>query len=762
MHHRRYFHLFLTVSILLTACNSLKYVPADDALYTGADVNLKGDSVTARDDKVIGSNLKNLARPKPNTRFLGIPFKLWIYNMVGPKPAENSFKGRLRDKFGEPPVLLSSVDLQQNTKVLDSYLENKGFFKAAVTPDTVVKGRKAKAVYDVEAGPLYRISSVQLPQDSGALARAISDASGGTLLKTGDPFDLDVIKTERTRIDAYLKEHGFYFFSPDFLIVKVDSTIGNNKVALYVDTKPDVPASAREVYKINDVYIYANYSLNTASLDTNKAEAEFFRGYYIIDRDKMYRPYLFDHTMQFNPGDVYNRTDHNVTLNRLINLNLFKFVKNRFEPVTWVDSPRLNAYYYLTPLPEKRLRAEITGLTKSNNATGSELTLSWNHRNTFRGGEQLRFSGYTGTEIQAGGTLQGFNTYRIGAEAAMTSPRFLIPFLDVRNEGAYAPRTQLLLGYDILNKRRLYTLNSFRGQYGYTWRRGVERQNELYPISITYVQPFNVTELFEKQRSTNILLARPTEPQFILGSSYQFNYNGSLKPTNPRQWFFFNGVADVSGNVAGLIAPGNIKAGDTAKLFNAAYAQYIKAETDFRYYRRIGLQSTWANRVILGWSNPYGNSDRLPFIKGFFSGGTNSVRAFRSRNLGPGTFKDTSDILVDITGDYKLEFNTEFRPHISGPLYGALFVDAGNVWVKNEDPAKPGGKLTRNFLNELAVGAGVGIRLDVVVFVIRLDVAVPIRKPWEQNPWVMRNIDLANPQWRKENIIYNLGIGYPF
>ena len=747
----------------LAGCSSTKYIPKDDKLYTGATVDLRGDSLTARDRKVLRSNLQGLTRPKPNSAFLGIPFKLWMWNFFGGDSArEGSFKARLRDKLGQRPVLLSEVDLDRNTKVLSAYLQNKGFFKGTVAGDTVVKARTAKAVYKSEAGPLYRIAAVTFEQDSSELSRNMQATAPNTLLKVNDPFDLDVIKTERTRIDAYLKEHGFYYFSPEFLLVKVDSTIGGSKVDLYVTVKPDAPPSARRAYTINDVFIYSNYSLNTADIDTNTNNAIEYKGYYIVDPNNTYRPRLLEHTMQFRPGETYNRNDHNVTLNRLINLNLFKFVKNRFEPVTWADSPRLNAYYYLTPLPKKTLRTEITGLTKSNNSNGSEITFSWRNRNTFRGGEQLSLSAYVGSEIQFAGTLQGFNIFRTGVEATLTFPRFVAPFVDIRNEGAFAPRTVIQAGYDILNRRQLFTLNSFRGQYGYTWRRGILRQHEFYPISINYVQPFNTTPLFEEKRFTVPGIIRPTEVQFILGSTYRFNYNGSLKTTNPRRWFYFNGIADVSGNVAGLINPGDVKAGDTARFFGAAYAQYVKLETEGRYYRRIGLQNTWANRLIIGWSNPYGNSTAMPFIKQYFAGGNNSLRAFRSRNVGPGTYLDTSAILVDQTGDYKLEISTEYRPHISGPLYGALFVDAGNVWLKNPDPSRPGAEFTNKFLSQLAVGAGVGIRVDVTVFVIRLDAAFPLRKPWMQNPWVLQNIDIINRNWRRENVVYNLAIGYPF
>jgi outer membrane protein assembly factor BamA len=187
---------------------------------------------------------------------------------------------------------------------------------------------------------------------------------------------------------------------------------------------------------------------------------------------------------------------------------------------------------------------------------------------------------------------------------------------------------------------------------------------------------------------------------------------------------------------------------------------------DGRYYRKLGLHSTWANRAIAGIGIPYGNSVQLPYIKQFFIGGTNSLRGFRSRSVGPGTYRfvDSLDFFPDETGDLKLELNTEFRFRINGPLYGALFLDGGNIWLMNDSTYthKPGAEFTSKFLNQLAVDAGVGFRFDITLFVIRLDIAFPLRKPWEQNPWVVDQIKFFHKPWRRENIIYNLGIGYPF
>lgn len=754
--------IYVLGCFLLAACSNTKKLPKDEKLYTGATVKISGtDDLTARERKVLRSDLQGLTRPKPNSRILGLRLKLSIYNFFGTKK-ENSFFGRLKNKLGEPPVLLSSVDLEHNEKVLQNHLENRGFFKAKVNGDTIIKAKRASAEYTVVAGNQYHINNVQFESDSSQqLTLAIQESAAKTLLKKGDAYTLDVIRGERLRIDAFLKERGYYFFGPDFLLAKVDSTVGNNLVDMKITVKPETPEEARQAYRINDVFIYSGYNINTANLDTNKSNRQFYKRYYVIDRRNRFKPKMFENIMQFTPGDLYNRTDHNLTLNRLINLNEFKFVRNRFEPLP--DTAKLDAYYYLTPLPKKSLRGEVNATTKSNNLNGTQLSVNWMNRNTFRAGEQLNIRAYIGSEVQFGGTFKGYNTYRTGAEMNFVIPRFVIPFFNIKTKGGFVPRTNIQLGYDVLNRRKLYTVNSFRGGLGYLWKESMQKQHEFYPISINYVQPINVTPEYRDSIRKYRYLERIIDSQFILGSTYQYNFNQNATGITRVNSFYFNGLVDLSGNIAGLLTGANVNQGKTSRLFNAAFDQYIKLEADGRYYRKIGLKSTWANRLIIGFGHPYGNSTQLPYIKQFFAGGNNSIRAFRSRAVGPGTYRDPSTTFIgDQTGDLRFEANTEFRPHISGPIYGAIFLDAGNIWLVNEDPTRPGSKFGKDFLQQLAIGTGVGLRVDITLFVIRLDVGVPLHKPWEQNPWVMNQLRFNEPAWRRENMVFNLAIGYPF
>lgn len=754
------------IALLTPACNITKKVPAGDALYTGAKLKLTDSTAGKKgQNKVLKSDLLGLIRPKPNSSILGIRFKLALYNMAGTK---NNFINKFLRKNGEPPVLLSSVRLERNTDILSNTLINKGFFRNKVSGDTIVKNKKASAEYVANAGFQYKINEIHFPDDSSAAGRAIRDVSNKTILKTGDPFILDVINGERTRIDIALKEKGFYYFSPDNLIVFVDSTIGNHQTNLFVKFKPETPRNAKVAYTINKAFIYSNYNLNTAARDTLRSDTVLYDDYYVIDRKKTFKPALFDEMIVFEPGDLYNRTDHNLSLNRLINLGAFKFVKNRFEPVP--DSFKLNTYYYLTPLPKKSLSAEIGGLSKSNNVTGGDVTVRWRNRNAFRGAELLTVSGYFGSEVQFSGQYSGYNTLRYGTEANLTFPRILVPLLNLGTQSAFVPRTNIQLGYDILQRQKLYSLNSFRGQFGYIWKPNARRENTLNIISINYVQPLNVSDSFFRSAKRNPILLRTIDKQFIIGSNFNYNYNELANAPKNAGGLYFNGLLDLSGNLAGLLTGANTKNGKTVNLLGTPFSQYVKTELDTRYYIKVGLNNQWANRLIVGFGIPYGNSTILPFVKQFFVGGSNSLRGFRSRSVGPGTSDsgqviNKSGFLPDITGDIKLEFNTEFRAKLVSVIQGAAFIDIGNVWLYNDNIVYGKEvKFTKDFYKQFAADVGVGIRIDLSILLLRLDLGIPVLKPYlpEGQRNVLNQINFGSKDWRSQNMIYNLAIGLPF
>ena len=369
--------------------------------------------------------------------------------------------------------------------------------------------------------------------------------------------------------------------------------------------------------------------------------------------------------------------------------------------------------------------------------------------------------------MQFSGQFKGYNTFRYGLETKFSIPRFLIPFVDIKSKSGYVPRTYIQLSYDVLARQELYTLNSFLGQIGYTWKESIKKEYVFNPISIHYVHPVDITPLYRDSMVKNKTLEKAIDTQFIIGTNFNYTFN-ELLGNRPTDGFYLNTLLDLSGNIAGLITGANVKNLDTVRIMNAQFSQYIKTEADFRYYKKMGLKDVWANRIIIGLGFPWGNSSELPFIKQFFIGGNNSLRAFRSRSVGPGHYvapnMGSQGFFPDQSGDIKLEFNTEYRARLNNIIEGAVFIDAGNIWLYNENPLKPGGKFSKDFLKELAIGTGVGVRFDLMILILRLDMGIPLKKAYlplgEQ--WVLSEIDPKNKDWRKNNIIFNLAIGYPF
>lgn len=754
------------LAIALVSCTGLKSVPQGELLYTGGKVEVAGPDVSRKERKALQKELKDLLRPKPNKKFLWMRPKLFFYNLAGDVKKEKGFRHWLKYKVGEEPVLFGEVDLQYNADVLRNRAENKGYFKTMVSADSTRKGKTTKAEYKVTVGKQYKIKDVIYPSDSAkGIDRAIGRTVRRSFLKKGDPYDLDIIKAERERIDNRLKQRGYFYFNPDYLIVEVDSTVGKYEVELTMRVKEDAPEKALQQYRINDIFVYPNFTMQ----DTAKAAAanieKSYKDFTIIDPEHTFKPRVFDRVLLFDKGDLYNRRAHNLSLNRLVNMGTFKFVKNEFRPARDTVGNFLDAYYYLTPTPPKSIQVKVLGKTNSANYTGTELNIDWKHRNAFRGAELLTVSLFGGLEVQVSGQNNGFNVFRIGGETSVVWPRFLAPF-GLNTSGGFVPQTKALVGYEYQQRAQLYSLNTFRGQFGYLWKESNEKEHQLNVTEITYVSPENVTQLYEEQIAANPALARVIERQLIFGPTYSYTYTNTMRKRR-KNTFYFQGKLDMAGNLAGLVTGADVRDGNEKSFLGVPFSQYVKTELEFRHYLKLGENSQLASRVIAGVGLAYGNSIQMPYIKQFFIGGTNSIRAFRARSIGPGSFDVTAldtEFLPDQSGDVKLELNTEYRAKLFSVVHGALFIDAGNIWLLHDDPDRTGEQFTGRFLNDFAVGTGAGLRFDLSFLVLRLDVAFPLRVPYrpDGDRWVIDEIEFGSGSWRRDNLVFNIAIGYPF
>lgn len=755
--------------LFTTSCSVKKHLQEGEYFYNGATIKIVQDSVKVQKPNMLLYDLKNVVKPAPNKRILGRRQKVWYYFAAGEPKKEKGLKHWLKYKLGEPPVLMQDVDHEKTASFLKHYLENNGYFFATAKGDTSIDVKKkiGKATYKVTPGYRYTLKNVLFPTDSSRVGKLVKESAAESLLKVGDPYSFDNIKSERARIDEWLKQRGYYFFNEDYLLMRVDTTIGNHEANLYVTVKRETPKTALLPWMVSDVYIYPDYQ---ASSDTIKVDSSYLvQKFYLVNPKNNFKPKVFERVISFEPNEIYNREDHNKTLSRLVNLGAFKFVRNRFdEQPNPADTGKLDAYYFLAASKRRNLRLETTGKTSSAQMAGLELNLNWRNRNLFRGAEQLNLKVYGGFDIQFGGENKGYNIYSMGAEASIAWPR-MVPF-NFTQEGSFVPFTRLSLSNEWQRRQKLYTVNTLKAAYSWAWRPNIRTEHFLSPIQATFVDNNNVSQEYLDQIKQDSSLARIIEEQLIVGPEYSYIYNYTVNPKKPNGWYYRTNLG-LSNNLLGMLQGANAKNEEVKKILGVEYSQFIKIEQELRYYRKLSTKNAnrqWVNRLNIGIGIPYGNSLQLPYIKQFYTGGSNSLRAFRSRSVGPGTYRPTvtsEGFVPDLVGDIKLEINTEFRTKIAGMLNGAIFIDAGNIWLFNENPNMPGAAFSKSFLNELAVGTGIGLRFDVAgIFMVRLDSGIPLRKPWlpDGEQWIINDIKLFNGNWRSENVILNLAVGLPF
>jgi outer membrane protein assembly factor BamA len=749
------------------SCTGLRHIPESEVLYTGAKFKINSD--TAVDKKNIRKELDRLTRPRPNQVILGIRPKLWLYNLGGENP-KRGIRKWLKTKAGEKPVYLSSVNPDVTAELMMNRLNSLGYFNAIVKYKLVKSKNTAYIEYTARVSAPYKLKSIIYLIDNAALNFPINSMAKGTYLKPGDQYNLDKIIQERIRIDLGLKNLGFYFFKADYLLYKADTTAGNRSVILKVTLKPDIPDKGKTRYVLNDIIINPSYRRNRDSVRL-KMDTIRVGEYIYLNRDSAFKPETIIRAVYLKKGENYSRKNHNLTISRLMSMGVFRYATIIFKDTIINHEGILDATINLTPLKPKSLQVEFEAVTKSNNFTGPAINLSYKNRNLFRGAELLVLNLNSSFETQFTGKQKGFFSFEYGASSQLYFPKFLLPF-KVRESSFFIPKTKIDLGFRVLHRVEYFNMNALNFSFGYNWKEDAQKEWEINPISINFAKLTSTTEAFDLLLKKNSYLRKSFEEQFTIGAKCSYTFN-SMIGLERRSSFYFNAGLDLSGNsiyfIQSLFSSYRSTEAHPYKLFGYRYSQYSKISTDTRYYYNFDKNNKMASRVIVGVGAPYGNSSTLPYIKQFFSGGSNSLRAFLPRSIGPGTYKlpDTGSakVLLNQSGDIKLEGNLEYRFTIVSILKGAFFADAGNVWLIRKNADLPGGEFNfKTFKDELAVGTGFGLRLDLSFFVLRFDLGIPIRKPYlpKQERWVLDKIDFNDPSWRNDNLVLNIAIGYPF
>lgn len=745
----------LILLLMLSSCNVNKFIPKGKTLYTGAEIEIdknKYKNVNQLEDK-----LKSAISRKTNSKFLGA--RLGLYFHFKANREKPGFINKFLDKqLGEDPYYFEDIDIDLMEDILKNRLQNNGYF-GSIVKSTVLKDSldlSTSVKYSIAIEEPYKLKTYQLEKTVDDTLQVYEDILSSLKfsdINENDLFSLDQLKSERERIDQYLKERGYYNFNSDFLIFEADSSAyDSRKFDLYLRLKTEVPGKSLVPYIVDEVNIHPNRRLS----EEKSKDTLVYGGFNFIQDAVFFKPKHLRPYVLIEPGKAYSPKSSRYTSRRLSSLRTYKFVNIEYtdkDTVTGQNAKRhLKADIFLSPMNKRSLRLELQAVTKSNSFAGPNLSVIYSNRNLFQGGELFRLSLSAGYEQQFFGQTedQGLSSIQLGLDASVIFPRLIFP-IDLNEKFEYAiPKTKVSLGSDFLSRTQLYTLNSLSSSFGYIWEGNRYVRHQFTPINLEYVSLGNTTDEFEEILDTNPFLRRSFDQQFIASLNYNFTYNEIIDQTKSEGLYFgFN--YDMAGNLINLLGSKNEEGNN--EFIGLEYAHYFKVDVDFRYHLKLGQnRQKLVGRLFAGMGQPVGTTESLPFVKQFFSGGPYSVRAFRIRSLGPGTFspEDGSNSFFDQSGDIKLEANLEYRFPITKYLNGAFFSDIGNVWLVNENEATPGGKFNSDFINELGAGIGFGLRVDIQGFVIRFDLATPVKAP--STSW----------QLETSNSVLNFAIGYPF
>lgn len=801
--HSKVYKVFINAIILsiylflFAACDNTRYLQGDETLHNATLIEIKGHKGSNKQElSALKLALLNLSRPKPNTGIGPLKLRLSIYNYpkqldaayedIQFKPAKRilgwvkhqmqdtslsvirNATNFLKQKIGQAPVLIDTILLQRSATNMHNYLFDKGYFNNTVSYHLATQDYlttvKYQATLQEEA---FRLDTIFLPHDSlGIIAQRIKTINEASLLKSGDAFNAENLQQEATRIATTLRNEGYYDFAGKYLNFQLDSVHSSRTANLYISLRPAPETKTHIAYHVRKIYLYADYKSPKDS--TAYSDTLMYKGYHYIYNDKvLIKPQVITDYLRLEPGMLYSAQKHEKAINSLQELGIFKFINIRFEKK---DSAILDCHIYLTSGKKKQISFETELSNRTGGYIGSALKLGYKQRNAFRGAETLGAGLFGGVDFTPNDSAL-INTLNASIEFTFSTPKFLVPFKLPRISKEYRPHTNLSVKAALQRRVGFYTINSYGINYGFDWYEVQRKRHILNPISLNLLSINNISPNFQALLEQNAFLRQSFESQFIIGINYSFIY--STQTANALQNFTYLRLnTETAGNLTSAIdlllhsISGNTGA---LELFGTPYSQFARLEADFRRYFIINANSSFVARLYGGIGVPYNNSSILPYAKQFFTGGPNSVRAFQIRSIGPGS-DDTALAgagTFDRTGDMKLEMNAEYRFDLFYIFKGAAFVDVGNIWtLVRPSEANDLQKRFRpqEFISELGVGVGLGIRLDFSYFVMRFDVATPLRNPTRAKAerWVIDEFNLGDKAWRQQNLLLNLAIGYPF
>lgn len=779
--------LYIIGVLLLAGCSTTKHLPEGEILYTGQ----KPMIVENRSETPVGETameeVEAALAKAPNNSLLGsstirfpLPIGLWIYN--GFVKYKHGLGKWIFDRFAATPVLMSTVNPQIRQKAATNLLHDYGYFNGTVSYKTFVDPKdslKAKLQYTVNMRNPYFIDTVYYRGFSERTLRIMELSRRRSLISPGEQFNVPDLDGERTRISTLLRNVGCYYFRPDYLTYQADTTlIPDGHVVMRMIPVPGMPSVAQKPFYVGKKSFYLYGKQGEAPNDSLE-----YKGLSIYYHNKLrvrpnmlyrwlnYQGYRQKRQVQDSTGmsrrrsfqSLYSLYRQTRVQERLANVGIFRYLEMQYTPrdTTFAsDTLDVNIRAALDKPYDAELDFNVT--MKSNNQTGPGAAFTVTKNNVFGGGESWNVKLNASYEWQTGKDRSSLmNSYELGLSTSLMFPRVVFPRFGDR-EYDFPATTTFKLYIDQLNRAKYYKLLAFGGNATYDFQPKPTSKHSFTPFRLTFNVLRNPTEAFKELQEENPALYVSLRDQFIPAMEYTYTYdNGSLRSVrNPIWW---QTTVASAGNLTSCIYRifGKPFKEKDKKLFGVPFAQFLKLNSEFRYHYKINRNQMIASRVAGGVVWSYGNALAAPYTEQFYIGGANSIRAFSARSVGPGGYvpdKESKYSFINHVGDIRMEANVEYRFRILGDLHGALFLDAGNVWLMRKDPSRPNGELTlKNFPKQIALGTGTGLRYDLDFLVIRLDLGVGLHDPYDTGKSGYYNI----PKF-KDSLALHFAIGYPF
>ncbi|MGB1248540.1 MAG: BamA/TamA family outer membrane protein [Chitinophagales bacterium] len=752
----------------MSSCNVTSALQENESLLVKNKIVINGEISNKR---ALKESLETIPIQSPNRKMFGVlPVRLAIYSSASQKKY-NKFRNWLMKSVGEEPVVFKPVIANKSALDIRTYMFNRGYLHSEVQETHTINKKKTVVTYTITPNEQFFIDSIFLPKNHPEFVALLDKKKKDQLLFEGDPLDIDVLDEERKRIADIFRNKGYYYFSKDYIVFEIDSNYTEKTANLHLKINEPINGNGHQKYDINNVYTYTNYQLGAENQILNDTINE--EEYYFIADKHQYRTRMLRSGIFFEKGEKFKLDNFFDTKRKISNFGTFRFVDINFADISDSTGQNLlDVHIHLTPAKKQSMSIQVEGNQNTLGLTGSAVSFTYRNKNLFQGADLLQFRISSGLEFQFNGNGQALNNTDVTTELSYSLNRFLLPFPMKKVSKKSNVKTTFTLGYQYQRRIKNYSLHSTNFSFGYEWNESNNKKHIYNPISLNFLLIPKKTDEFQSLLDQIPSLRRSFEEQLIAGSNYTFLYSNKNKETD-RSYMYFNGNIRLAGNVIQAFAATINKNKEKEKPYGIGkreYSQFARFEGNIVHHWDFSRHAQLVTRFNTGIIVPYGNSEFAPYFQQFYAGGANSVRAFRLRAIGPGTYADTTatnndNLFFDQAGDIKIETNTELRFDIYKFFKGAIFVDAGNVWLLKNDTARVGGQFEFNqFHKGIALGTGFGARLDFSYFVIRLDMAFPIRDPRlpAGETWAIKDFKFFDKQWRKENLIFNLAIGYPF